>query len=157
MYAYNSSFTHSLSACQLVGIQLLISVRPWLSACISSLYACSSSAYNSGSACDLAVSISCSRTYGSFAYGLSASSYRDGLVVGGQLLVRHFGLSLIGTDDEEEHGEYSEEEDGEKEEGDHEPWFVDTFSDYDADVKSADDDGFVIDLTYHSECTVIFQ
>ncbi|KAE9000728.1 hypothetical protein PF002_g15980 [Phytophthora fragariae] len=59
---------------------------------------------------------------------------------------------LFGSDDEEVGVEDNDEENKEDEEGDQEPWFVDTFSYYDADEESdGDDDGSVIDLTYQSE------
>ncbi|KAE9293344.1 hypothetical protein PR003_g24528 [Phytophthora rubi] len=63
----------------------------------------------------------------------------------------HIG-ELIGSDDEEASVDDNDEENKEDEVGDQELWFVDTFSDYDADEESDDDDdGSVIDLTYQSE------
>ncbi|KAE9287426.1 hypothetical protein PR003_g26057, partial [Phytophthora rubi] len=65
---------------------------------------------------------------------------------------------LFGSDDEDDGVEDNDEDDEDDEEDDQEPWFVDNFSDYDADEESSDDDDdSVIDLTYQSEKTEIFQ
>ncbi|KAE8886793.1 hypothetical protein PF005_g1120 [Phytophthora fragariae] len=59
---------------------------------------------------------------------------------------------LFGSDDEDDGVEDNDEDDEDDEEDDQEPWFVDNFSDYDADEESSDDDDdSVIDLTYQSK------